>query len=247
MEKTLGEPITQAGEYEQKQADLFARWKQKPPCGIANHRGHGWVADGILCPQSWFLQPVRPLFLLKEAYGSQRDWDLRQYLLQGDGTNGHLPKLWQRVSLWTKGLLETTATHLAPYGAVEECQTAGNGYLRQCAVMNLKKSNGKPRSAWEDLTAYVAYDQAELLEQLRLIAPTVIVCGNTGRFLFSLLHQHPPKQQHWFYWLSLDGRPILVLDYYHPANQFPDLLNYYGLMGCYQQALLAKEKRPVLG
>lgn len=233
----------QGRKYRQAEADLFASWKQKLPMGSMNHGENVWIADGVLCPETWFLQPVRPLFLLKEAYGGQQDWDLRQLLLEGEGRNGHLPKVWQRVSSWAKGLLETTAEHLAPYAPEECCKRPGNEYLRQCAVMNLKKSGGRPQSDWKELEAYVAYDGEELRKQLRLIRPTVVVCGNTGRFLCALLNQWPPKNPHWFFSLSLDGQPFLVLDYYHPANQFPDLLNYYGLMGCYQQALQDRERK----
>ncbi len=236
----------QIKEYEQKEAALFSSWKQKPPYGMINHRDHVWVADGILCPEQWFSQPVRPLFLLKEAYGGTEDWDLRQLLLKGEDSLPYLPKMWQRVSLWAKGLLETTAGQIAPFAQGDDCKSFGNDYLRQCAVMNLKKSNGKSHSTREELEAYVAYDRQELLEQLSLIRPTILVCGYTASLLFTLWEKQPQKNENWFTWVSFQGEPLLVLDYYHPANAFPDLLNYYGLMGIYQQALLTqKVKKPV--
>ena len=92
----------------------------------------------------------------------------------------------------------------------------------------------------------MAYDRQELLEQLSLIRPTILVCGYTASLLFTLWEKQPQKNENWFTWVSFQGEPLLVLDYYHPANAFPDLLNYYGLMGIYQQALLTqKVKKPV--
>ena len=35
---------------------------------------------------------------------------------------------------------------------------------------------------------------------------------------------------------------VLVLDYFHPAVRYPELLTYYGLVNIYQQALLHAEK-----
>ena len=45
------------------------------------------------------------------------------------------------------------------------------------------------------------------------------------------------RNENLFYHVSLNGHDVLVLDYWHPANQYPDIMNYYGLMGIYQQAL----------
>lgn len=42
------------------------------------------------------------------------------------------------------------------------------------------------------------------------------------------------------YHITLNGHDVLVLDYWHPANQYPDIMNYYGLMSIYQQALKNK-------
>lgn len=42
----------------------------------------------------------------------------------------------------------------------------------------------------------------------------------------------------WYYYLDVCGRKRLFIDYYHPGNRWPDLINYYGLLGIYQQALL---------
>ena len=45
----------------------------------------------------------------------------------------------------------------------------------------------------------------------------------------------------WYYFSDVIGsRERLIIDYYHSANQYPALINYYGIIGIYQQALLSK-------
>lgn len=40
-----------------------------------------------------------------------------------------------------------------------------------------------------------------------------------------------------YYNMKLNGHNVLVLDYWHPANQYPEQMNYYGLAAIYQLAL----------
>ena len=40
-----------------------------------------------------------------------------------------------------------------------------------------------------------------------------------------------------YYTMELNGHKVLVLDYWHPANQFPEQMNYYGLAAVYQLGL----------
>ena len=45
----------------------------------------------------------------------------------------------------------------------------------------------------------------------------------------------------WFYYSDAIGkRERLFIDYYHPANRYPALLNYYGIVNIYQQALISR-------
>ena len=70
---------------------LFSDWKKQegtveqimnkvPATFTINHRDNVFIQDGVVCPEQWFSQKVRPLFLLKEAYGGKDDWDLTDYL-----------------------------------------------------------------------------------------------------------------------------------------------------------------------
>ncbi len=237
-------------DYEKASAAMFAIWKERSgtvKCGeredkilTIDHRNGVFVGDGVVCPSVWFSRDVRPLYLLKEAHGGAADWDLCKDLLLGDGL---CSKLWRRVSLWTKGLLSTTRETIPPY--VQEDVSVGcygNAYLKQIAVVNVKKSHGRETSDMEEIRGYAAFDGAMLKKQLELCDPTVIVCGYTASVLDVLFGKSVREESNpnLGYRISLNGHDVLVLDYWHPANHYPDIMNYYGLMGVYQQALQGK-------
>lgn len=84
-------------EYQQRIEELFAVWKN-----TERHINEIFVEDGVVCPEKWFASEIRPLFLLKEAYGGNNGWSLiDDYLTKDEPIEG----IWRNVSLWTKGLL----------------------------------------------------------------------------------------------------------------------------------------------
>ena len=241
--------------YQEESRKLFDEWKTAS--GLVeymtkrevktlhiDHKNSVFIKDGVVCPDMWFSYDVRPLFLLKEAYGGKEDWDLIQdYLTEDQAIN----KIWKRISEWTKGLLETTADHIAPYTADDLAASRfNNQYLQRIAVINIKKSDGNKTSDMDLIRAYAAFDNDKLRKQLELCDPTIIICGYTASALDQITGRkvREPQNDNLFYHIVLNGHDVLVLDYWHPANYYPDIMNYYGLMGIYQQSLLAGTKRP---
>ena len=70
------ERVARATIYEKNSRLLFEQWKHKACFGTVDHKNDVFVRDGVVCPQKWFSADIRPLFLLKEAYGGESDWDL---------------------------------------------------------------------------------------------------------------------------------------------------------------------------
>lgn len=224
---------------------LFENWKNKPAHGQVDHRNGVFIADGVVLPEQWFSQDIRPLFLLKEAYNGESDWSLTDHLLH---SKKKCNATWRRITQWTEGLLNTTADAIHPYTKVQDC-TFGNEYLKRIAAINIKKSGGQKTSDGEDLKVYAQYDRTELYEQLKLADPSVIVCGYTMEHL-NLILPEPIKtragqSQNLYYYTSINGHDVLVLDYWHPSNQYPDIMNYYTLMSIYQQALRSAKSREI--
>lgn len=236
--------MEKATEYQKNIKNLFEEWKSKPNQNGIDHQNSVFIRDGIVCPEKWFSQKVRPLFLLKEAYGGDKDWNLiTDYLL----TSRKMQRgTWPRVTLWTKGLLSTSSSWIEPYSTDESMKYYGNQYLQQIAVVNIKKSGGNRNSNLTLINQYAATDKEELRREIELIDPTIIICGYTISSLNIIMGQeiknynHP--EQNLYYSLKLGKcdkkHNVIVLDYWHPSNYYPDIMNYYGLMSIYQQALL---------
>lgn len=247
------------GQYFQKIDALFADWKRQHghvsenseysvvPIEI-DHSSNVFIRDGVICPEQWFSQSqeVRPLFLLKEAYGGDKDWDLVQdYLI----SHNKITKMWNRISYWTYGLMSTTADYIAPYIPDLPVECFGNTYLCQAAAVNIRKSGGGKNSSMDVIRSYAAFDAKRLWEQLQLCDPTVIVCCYTGSALDIIWEEtsgkvvRVPYNANLYYTIRLNQRDVLVLDYWHPANQYPDIMNYYSLMAIYQMALKDRERK----
>lgn len=43
---------------------------------------------------------------------------------------------------------------------------------------------------------------------------------------------------------KFNNHDVMIIDYWHPLNFFPGIMNYYGLMHAYQQAII-KHKEDV--
>lgn len=237
--------------YTEENNALFAEWKkitgsvpERKEYGIAaaeiNHANTVFIRDGVVCQELWFAQRTRPLFLLKEAYNGNGDWDLASdHLLTGN----YASRMWRRVSHLTYALLNTTGEELAPYDPGLDVSKYGNEYLRRIAVVNVKKSCGKNNSNMDEIRSYAWFDAERLWKQLSICNPTVIVCGYTGSALDIITERVTGKKvretynENLYYTMELNGHKVLVLDYWHPANQFPEQMNYYGLAAIYQLAL----------
>ncbi|MDO4562667.1 MAG: hypothetical protein Q4C12_02405 [Clostridia bacterium] len=235
--------MNQAMEYQAKIQSLFNEWKAKPEKNGIDHQNSIFVRDGIVCPEQWYSQETRPMFLLKEAYGGNGDWDLIADHLLTSGKMGR--GTWRRVTEWTRGLLSTSSSYIEPY-ADDSANCYGNQCLKKIAVVNVRKSGGTPSSNMECINNYARTDASELKCEIELIDPTVIVCGYTISSL-NIIMGHDIKNygktnSNLYYHMTLNKHDVIVLDYWHPSNHYPDIMNYYGLIGIYQQALLQKGK-----
>ena len=227
-------------QYKLKMKDLIDNWQQrngtvktvqhKQEVELLIDHTQNFICDGVVCPEKWFSQSIRPLYLLKEAYG-EGSWDLiADHLCK----SGQISQMWRRVSKWTSGLLGTTENTLMPYGNWGDVDHYGNEYLQKIAVVNVKKSGGKSSSNMDEIRAYAQFDREELLRELELCDPTVIVCGYTASVMDIIFKTSVRKDrnENLFYHIQLNGHDVLVLDYWHPANQYPDVMNYYGFANC---------------
>lgn len=244
-------------EYKDAHSALMDEWKKRHKA-----KGYGiFIKDGIVCPETWFSQSIRVLFLLKEAYNNDPDykgdcWDLLGFLKDTDKNKG---RIWAAVAEWQHAIENTTKEHIPTFdgwlGAtvndMDKYRKKQCEQLKKCAVMNIKKSNGKTASTDKDLLGYVERDWDLLKKQIEIIAPTIIVCGSTFHLLKDKSKEPDSERKLIF---GADSCKLLpdrgckrigdttVIAYYHPANRRPAALNYYGIAEMYQ-SLLKEEKK----
>ena len=238
---------------------LFEIWKNKP-IGIMKYKDQEsnemitvtidhsqvFISDGPICEKSWKQNEngKRILFLLKEAYGGYADWSLNDWLRK----TGPSSSIWYRVVEWTYGILNTTRESIPRYSpeniSFNKSENEPNEWLRQIAVVNIKKSGGRSSSDYGEIHAYAKHDKEEIIREIELLDPDIIVCGGTAAALNEICDGKIKQYycDNWYYYSNaIGGRERLFIDYYHPANRYPALLNYYGIVNIYQQALIGKE------
>lgn len=178
------------------------------------------------------------MFVLKEAYGT--DWHDNTLVtwLRRDHPNS---RIWSRVARWVYGIDNTTKDHIERY-VPQLDEVVHKQCLDEIAVVNLKKSDGNSSSKYDEIAKYARKDKEIIKREIELIDPKIVICGSTFSILlrevydsYSLKEDNP--SDNWYYYLNLDGKTRLYIDYYHPANHWSDLMNYYSITNIYQQAL----------
>ncbi len=149
--------------------------------------------------------------------------------------------IWNRVIEWTYGITNTTKDEVARFSSDKIDYNENNFWLNSIAILNIKKCNGESRSEVKILNEYAKYDKLEIIRQIEIINPKIIVCGNTGKILDEILFDRKIKKnvenENWYYIADISREKNIVLDFYHPAIQLNKLLSYYTITNIYQLAL----------
>jgi len=209
---------------------LLAEWQERP-----HHKGEVFISDGMIDPERWEDSSKRSiLFLLKEAYGEpdlSESWDLCSLIR--DEWKGPKYKLWWTAAYWAYALQEYNSNRTPPFPAYDSVWGESGERPREAllcsSVVNIKKSRGKPSSDPEDIRNYVDLDGDLVVRQVGLLAPDIVVCGGTWDYVKGLWPGAVRVSERV---LRVDEVPFV--DFWHPANHYPNVLNYYGLCGIVQ-------------
>ena len=238
--------------YTKELPTLFTRFKEKSPDWDINHPSSDFVSDGIVREEKdlklWFQQEYRPLFLLREAYGEEnsvQEWDITAYIRSVvDGERKDRPSpTWRNVARWAYGILKMSDDGEFPAFPESSIITtkSDDHPLKQIAVVNIKKSNGQKTSKLGDLMRYAEYDATEIWQEIKLIDPTVIISANAKKIQDTLAEKNgfTIDRQDWTSHLEINNHKVILIEYWHPANRHPMIMNYYALMAMYQRAFRA--------
>lgn len=235
--KITGATTAQTSEaYQTEISKLFKEWKDK-----IDTNNTAFITDGVMDPEKWFKQSERIMFVLKEAYSEpyENDWDLAEYALKSDPFKKE--STWRNISLWTKGMQCT----LADYEPDDkELKSFGNKYLHGIAAINIKKYNGRNTSDASDILQYAVQEKEFIKKEIEICDPNVIVCcGTANAFNHVIDFDYGHYNNQCFYHTILNEHEVIVIDFYHPANRYPRIMNYHTLCAIYQRAKNDQVKR----
>lgn len=207
----------------QQLEELFDKWRNKP-----NH-DDTFIKDGIVNLSAWIKQKPKVLFFLKEAYTDEpTGYDLAAALNNAGADFGH-SQIWWRVVIWTQAIYDSIIPP-QPYDERTIISKADE-IIRSISVINIKKSHGQNRSDNADLEKFLADDKAELTEELNIINPDVILCGNTFELLksadfFPGIHKGKAFSDDYIW------NDKLIISYWHPSGRgivSNNEVNYYAI------------------
>lgn len=207
---------------------VLKKWQSRPP-----HDTHTFVSDGPIDPNRWLKAERRVLFLLKEAYWEDRrekTWDLPT-LIREDW-KGPRKKMWWSLGYWAYGIQRLTSGQIPSNPQAGQLWNEVKESVLASAVVNIKKSGGRSSSSDDDLRRYVDADGDLLEQQVACLSPHVVVCCKTWGLVKNILWPSAEKISERVY--NIDG--MLVLDFWHPANRYPDVMNYYTVVALLHRA-----------
>ena len=215
-----------------------------------------FIFDGIVNENLWAVSDKKILFLLKEAYlkGKETEGNLCKWFNEGP-----IWKIWWVVSDWIYALQNVTLENIpAYYDFNYNDSEESTKRVRSSAVVNLKKSEGKSNTDFDNLMKFVENDKEYIKAQILEINPDIIVCGNThyclevvfdarrdekGSIESNAIYNgypfnHSELENKGFVWVG----NTLIINFCHPSNRFDRQRKYYALAALYQQALKEKVK-----
>ena len=201
-----------------KHQELLNNWRARP-----THAIETFISDGPIDPNRWLRVKRRVLFLAKEAHGEMgrgKTWDLPE--LVRDDWKGPKYKFWWTLGYWAYGIQRLTDGPIPSSPMAGQLRNEVTESVLASAVVNIKKSRGRSSSNSEDLLQYVTADGDLLKQQVACLSPHVVICCNTWHLVKDLW---PHVKQISERVVSIDG--ILALDFWHPANRYPDVMSYY--------------------
>ena len=183
--------------------------------------------DGVLDDETWEKSKLKILFLLKDSYRpvnengevkNKNRFSTYVFDLQNKKACEINDTTWKKVLEWAN-------TISVKFGCGEIKS------LKNVAFMNINKLAFSEADGYEtqkkDLAIAVRDDKDLLKSQFKNISPNIIVCGNTGKYLFRFLDVLMPEPIYSaknknrnslnVYVLEEDGKRTFVFDVYHPS------------------------------
>ena len=145
--------------------ELFNKWKKTRP---------NLIRDGVVNEDNYLSSKLKVLYILKEVHGN---WEMKKHL--GKDENG---VTWNNIARWQYGI-ENIDSEMTFEKIRYINRQFRHKYLKNIAVLNIKKEYGGARSKPKELRGYTEVDRELLREQINIYSPDIIICGGIGEIL----------------------------------------------------------------
>jgi hypothetical protein len=198
-------------DYTTKTDDLFKRWLKERP----EYKGEGkrFSIDGIMNFDNWIATNPKILFLLKENRADEDDWE------PSDGINTQANRFSKNIARWTQVIREMYANPNAEPSFDDIVLPVA---FNDIAIIEVKKLNeGNGQSSPADLKRYAREDKLFIQEQLEIINPEIIICGNTCELYGDIIYGDEEWERliYFPHYACYKHRNRLVIDLYHPSQR----------------------------
>jgi hypothetical protein len=164
--------------------ELFQEWRKSSP--------DDFFEDGIMCEEEWDHVETRVLFILKEVNEtnkSAKPWRLPA--LFGDYYTESIWKkdlrpTWENIYIWLKGILNGKHNYYMSENTAVDYEEI-RSTIKKCAVMNIKKTRGGSTADLREIIAYARRNRDNILKEINIINPHVIICCGTFDIMYELL------------------------------------------------------------
>ena len=223
----------------EQEAALFKEWKKEYDV---------FTYDGLFDEKEFLAQPIKILYILKEANwpGLEDDLHLVDWLLSEKSSTYW--KTWNNIARWTQALTiggeypRNVSRHDKSY------------WLRKVAFVDLKKVPGGSRADKEQVREHVSQDKDFIKKQISIYSPDIIICcgrgnGKNADLLYEFVFQEngnpewsktPVGDKYNYFYVSINGKNVPVVSFVHPQMiaSHAKLEQYYNDMLTIKQSLL---------
>ncbi len=211
---------------------ILEDWQERPL-----YKSKEFISDGPIDWERWKNIEYRVLFLAKEVNARVgENWSLPDSIRCNWG--GPKYKIWWTAAYWAYGIQNLSQDSIPPNPKFKELWDDVREAFLSTAIVNVKKREGGPSSDDEDLRKYIddEEDKDLLRKQVNCLNPNFVVCCNTWN-LIQDQNVWPNAKEISERVLKIDD--MLVLNFWHPANFYPSVMNYYTVLALLQRALRA--------
>lgn len=211
--------------------ELFDRWKTKYPAST-------FVVDGAPFPDSFQNSKAKCLIVLKDVNLDSKDPYTKEFPLRDQLADEPHP-WWRTVANWCAGI---SGIHEGKNLAWDEIESSDiRESLKPFAFMQLKKTTGGGTVGANALADHAGLDREEILEQIHIYQPAVIICCGVGNLVKGILGNSDwSKTQRGVQYatVEIDGQRTVVIDYMHPSARAAKNVVCFGILDAYREIVM---------